>query len=264
MNAPAAQSVSPAPQQGGRPSPPALRFDNVTLGYDRHPAVHHLHLDIAPGSLTAIVGPNGAGKSTLLKAAAGLIRPLDGVIQRGVPARRIAYLPQAAALDNSFPLAVYDLVAMGLWERCGLFGRIGQRHAPRIAEALRAVGLTGLESRPIGALSGGQLQRALFARLLLQDAALILLDEPFNALDAATVADLTALIHRWRDEGRTVLAALHDLELVRASFPQTLLLARELIACGPTDVVLTDANLARARRMSEAPDPHAAPCVRAA
>lgn len=243
---------------------PVLRFDNVTLGYDRHPAVHHLHVSVPKGALTAIVGPNGAGKSTLLKAAAGLIKPLDGVIHRGVPARQIAWLPQAAALDASFPLTVYDLAAMGLWERCGLFGRIGRRDAPRIAAALEAVGLTGLENRPVGALSGGQLQRALFARLMLQDAALMLLDEPFNALDAGTIADLTALIHRWRDEGRTVLAALHDLDLVRAAFPQTILLARELIACGPTAAVLTDDNLARARRMSEATDPLAAPCVRAA
>lgn len=248
----------------GAATPSVLRFDNVTLGYDRHPAVHHLDLSIAAGGLTAIVGPNGAGKSTLLKAAAGLIRPLQGAIHRGVPARDIAYLPQAAALDSSFPLTVYDLVAMGLWERCGLFGRIGKRYEARIAAAMEAVGLTGFERRPIGYLSGGQLQRALFARLLLQDAALILLDEPFNALDAATISDLTALIHRWRDEGRTVLAALHDLELVRAAFPQTLLLARELVAHGPTSVVLTDANIARSRGMIEASNPHAAACARAA
>lgn len=243
---------------------PILTFTNVTLGYDRHPAVHHLHLAVRRGALTAIVGPNGAGKSTLLKAAAGLIRPLEGTIHRGAPARDVAYLPQAAALDSSFPLTVYDLVAMGLWERCGLFGRIGRSYASRIAAALEAVGLTGFERRPIGYLSGGQLQRALFARLLLQDAQLILLDEPFNALDAATIADLTALVQRWRDEGRTVLAALHDLDLVRAAFPETLLLARELIGHGPTASVLTPDNLALCRRMVEAADPHAAACSRAA
>ncbi|MFC0282180.1 zinc ABC transporter ATP-binding protein AztA [Camelimonas abortus] len=247
-----------------RDADPVLEFRNVTLGYDRHPAVHHLHLAVRRGTLTAIVGPNGAGKSTLLKAAAGLLRPLEGVIRRNAPAAEVAWLPQAATLDQSFPLTVYDLVSMGLWERCGLFGRIGRRHEARIAGALAAVGLTGFERRPVSDLSGGQLQRALFARLLLQDARLILLDEPFNALDAATIADLVALVRRWHAEGRTVLAALHDLELVRAVFPETLVLARELVAHGPTAAALTEQNLARCRRMVEAADPHAHACSRAA
>ncbi|MDP3256686.1 MAG: zinc ABC transporter ATP-binding protein AztA [Bosea sp. (in: a-proteobacteria)] len=239
----------------------AIRLTDLTLGYDRHPAVHHLSGEIATGSLTAIVGPNGAGKSTLLKGIAGALSPLDGdiAVARG---RRLAYLPQQAELDRSFPIHVYDLVAMGLWNRAGIFGRIAGGAAAKIEAAIAAVGLAGFERRPIGALSGGQMQRALFARLLLQDADIILLDEPFTAIDARTTADLLALVQRWHGESRTVIAVLHDIDTVRRAFPQTLLLARESIAWGDTAEVLTAANLLKARRMVEAFDSHAAPCER--
>lgn len=242
----------------------AIRFDDVTLGYGRRPAVHHLDGAVARGSLTAIVGPNGAGKSTLLKGVVGALRPLAGRIDVAERERaRIAYLPQAAEVDRSFPISVYDLVAMGMWSARGLFGAIGRADRARIEEAVAAVGLAGFERRPIGTLSGGQMQRALFARLLLQDASLILLDEPFTAIDEKTTADLLDLVRRWRDEERTVVAVLHDLDIVRRVFPQTLLIAREPIAWGETGDVLRPDNLLRARRMIEANDPFAAACERA-
>ncbi|MCG6122902.1 MAG: ABC transporter ATP-binding protein [Microvirga sp.] len=242
----------------------AIRFDDVTLGYGRRPAVHHLDGEVAKGSLTAIIGPNGAGKSTLLKGVVGTLRPLSGKIGVAEGTRaRIAYLPQAAEVDRSFPINVYDLVAMGMWSARGLFGAIGRADRARIEEAIAAVGLAGFEGRPIGTLSGGQMQRTLFARLLLQDASLILLDEPFTAIDAKTTADLLDLVRRWRDEERTVVAVLHDLDIVRRVFPNTLLIAREPIAWGATDAVLKPENLLRARRMIEAEDPFAAACERA-
>src|SRR6267378_8354917 len=115
----------------------ALRFRNLTLGYDRHPAVHHLDGAIETGALMAVVGPNGAGKSTLFKGIVGVIKPLSGRIERnGVAARDIAYLPQAAEIDRSFPINVYDMVAMGLWRRAGLFGGIDGKARGRIEEAL--------------------------------------------------------------------------------------------------------------------------------
>ena len=241
----------------------AIRFEDVTLGYGRRPAVHHLRGMIPAGSLTAVVGPNGAGKSTLLKAVAGALRPLDGRIEVvGGRAKRLAYLPQAAEIDRSFPVNVYDLVAMGLWGRVGLLGGIGRRQKNRIEEAIAAVGLTGFERRSIGTLSGGQMQRALFARLLLQDAALILLDEPFTAIDAKTTADLLDLVRRWHAEERTVVAVLHDLDVVKRTFPDPLLIAREPVAWGETGSVLSPENLLRARRMVEAHDPHASACGR--
>jgi zinc/manganese transport system ATP-binding protein len=239
-----------------------LQFRDLTLGYDRHPAVHHLTGAVEEGALTALIGPNGAGKSTLFKGMVGLLKPLAGTVElAGVRAAEIAYLPQAAEIDRSFPINVYDLVAMGLWRRRGLFGAIGGADRVRIDAAISAVGLTGFEARPIGTLSGGQMQRALFARLLLQDARVILLDEPFTAIDAKTAADLFALVRRWHGERRTVVAALHDLDLVRTGFPQTLLLAREPVAWGETAQVLTPDNLLKARRMCEAFDDAADVCA---
>lgn len=242
-----------------------LRFKDLTLGYDRHPAVHHLSGEIAPGSLTAVVGPNGAGKSTLFKGVVGLIKPLSGTVERnGVLPKEIAYLPQIAEIDRTFPISVYDMVSMGLWHSAGLFGGIGRKQRDRIEQAIAAVGLTGFEQRAIGTLSGGQMQRMLFARLLLQDARVIVLDEPFNAIDAKTSADLLALVRRWHDEKRTVLAALHDFDVVRANFPETLLLAREPVAWGKTADVLTPDNIEKARAMCEAFDETAEACVAAA
>lgn len=239
-----------------------LRFNNVTLGYDRHPAVHHLDGEVKSGSLLAVVGPNGAGKSTLFKGIVGAIKPLSGRIDRdGVPAQDIAYLPQAAEIDRSFPITVYDLIAMGLWQKRGAFGGIGNGDRDRIEAAIRAVGLTGFEQRAIGTLSGGQTQRMLFARLLLQDARVVVLDEPFTAIDAKTCADLLDLVKRWHGEGRTVIAALHDIDLVKTNFPETLLLAREKVAWGATPDVLTADNLLKARRMCEAFDEEAGECA---
>jgi zinc/manganese transport system ATP-binding protein len=242
-----------------------LRFRNLTLGYERHPAVHHLDGAVETGALMAVVGPNGAGKSTLFKGIVGTIKPLAGSIERnGVDPREVAYLPQAAEIDRSFPIAVYDLVAMGLWRRKGLFGGIGGKDHRAIGKAMAAVGLTGFEQRDIGTLSGGQMQRALFARLLLQDARVIVLDEPFTAIDAKTAADLLDIVRGWHRERRTVLVALHDIELVKAIFPETLLLAREPVAWGATPDVLTAENLSKARRMCEAFDEHAETCAVAA
>ena len=231
----------------------AITFRNLTLGYDRQPAVHHLQAEIVEGSLTAIVGPNGAGKSTLLKGVIGTLTPMEGRVSFSTLSRDdIAYLPQQSDIDRSFPLSVVDLVAMGLWRQIGPFGRLSRDHRKRVDAAIAAVGLTGFGPRPIGSLSGGQMQRALFARLLLQDSQLVLLDEPFTAIDARTTADLIGVIRRWHGDGRTVLAVLHDVETVREHFPQTLMLARELVAHGPTDQVLTAENQFRARQMCEA------------
>ena len=239
----------------------ALRFRNLTLGYDRHPAVHHLDGTVEAGALVAIIGPNGAGKTTLLKGIVGVIPPLAGSIERDrtLP-QEVAYLPQVLEIDRSFPITLYDFVAMGLWRSAGILGGIGRKERARVETAIATVGLQGFENRTIGTLSGGQMQRALFARLLLQDAPLILLDEPFASVDSQTVRDLLAIVRRWHGEKRTVIAVLHDLEVVRTQFPEALLLAREPVAWGPTAEVLSAENLLRARRMSEAFDDSAEVC----
>ena len=172
---------------------PVPAFQNLTLGQDRHREVHHLQAESAEGSLTAIVGPNGAGKSRLLKRgdrrarAAG--RP--GLV-RLLRREDLAYLPQQSDIDRPLPFSLVDLVAMGLWREIGPVGRLKGRHRARVAKAISAAALEGFEARPIGLLSGGRMQRTPFARLLLQDARLVLLDEPFTAIDVRTMADLLA------------------------------------------------------------------------
>jgi zinc/manganese transport system ATP-binding protein len=240
---------------------PALRIENLTVTHGRHPAVHHVSFALKPGGLMAVVGPNGAGKSSLLRAIAGLHKPAEGRIAGFAPGQ-VALLPQQAMLDRAFPLTCRDAVLFGLWGESGAF-----RATPdpaRVEMALDAVGLHGFARRPVGSLSAGQFQRVLFARLLLQDAPVILLDEPFNALDARTAADLLGVMRRWHGEGRTILAVLHDLDLVRREFPETLLLAREAVACGATETVLSAENRLRARMMSEAWAEGAGPCEREA
>jgi zinc/manganese transport system ATP-binding protein len=201
--------------------------------------------------MTAIIGPNGAGKSTLLKAIAGTLKAREGrIILGGLNRRQLGYLPQQADIDRSFPINTWDTVMLGLWNEVGVMGGVSKAQTERICNAIAVVGLSAFEHRPIGTLSVGQLQRILFARLLVQDPQVILLDEPFAAVDERTRDDLMKLVHRWHAEGRTVVAALHELDQVRLHFPNCLMLSRQLISWGPTPEVLTEQNLAAARRLS--------------
>ncbi|PBB18917.1 zinc ABC transporter ATP-binding protein AztA [Mesorhizobium sp. WSM4313] len=236
-----------------------LTFRDLTLGYNSHAAIHHLNGTVRKGSLTAVVGANGSGKSTLMKGIVGVLKPMQGAVVR-MPGVRTAYLPQQSELDRSFPARVVDLVSLGLWPKRGMLGRYTKEDRESVSKALMAVGLGGFEKRPIDTLSGGQLQRTLFARVLLQDADLILLDEPFNAVDSKTVGDLIQLIKRWHGEERTIMVVIHDLDLVRQNFPETLLLARQPVAWGDTKDTLRPENLLKARRFHEAWEENAPWC----
>jgi zinc/manganese transport system ATP-binding protein len=237
-----------------------VTIDNLTVSYRQHPALHHIHGCFEASSLTAVIGPNGSGKSTLLKSIMGLLRPAGGRVTVKAPRARVAYLPQLTEIDSTFPMSVRDCVMLGCWSAAGAWGRVTPALLQRVNSAITEVGLAGFEQRVVGSLSSGQLQRVLFARLMVQDADLILLDEPFNAMDSRTTDALLALIHRWHSEGRTVIAVLHDDEQVRAHFDQTVLLARELVAWGPTAQVLTGQHLLRARALAEAWDDQAEIC----
>lgn len=229
-----------------------VNINNATITYKKHPAVHHLSGSFEMGSMTAVVGPNGSGKTTLLKGILGLKDVSEGAIKLEMPKEKVAYLPQSANIDRSFPINVCDLLFFGFFEKTGVFGRITKDMKERAEMALTSVGLKGFEKRTISTLSSGQFQRVLFARAMLQDAKLIILDEPFNAIDAKTTADLLELMHRWHDEKKTIIAVLHDIEQVKNNFPETLLIAREKIAWGPTKETLSAENLLKARRMMEA------------
>lgn len=219
----------------------------VTVRYHGHCALDGVDGVLEQGSLTAVVGANGAGKSTLLKAMLGLVPIAGGHIELHLPRQRIAYLPQQSGIERGFPMLARECVLLGAWQRVGLFARVPSAVQTRVDQALDAVGMTDLARVPIAALSAGQFQRLLFARLMVQDADLMLLDEPFNAVDAATTALLLSLIHAWHAQGRTVLAVLHDHGQVRGHFPQTLLLARRMLAWGDTSTVLCDASADKAR-----------------
>jgi zinc/manganese transport system ATP-binding protein len=239
-----------------------VELDNLTVSYQQHPALHHVSGQFAAGSLTAIAGPNGAGKSTLLKSMVALVPCDKHQIRVGAPRHRITYLPQQSEIDRNFPITVLDCVLLGFWAAKRVWARVTTTERERAYEALHTVGLADFAHRPIGSLSAGQLQRTLFARMLVQDADLVLLDEPFNAMDAKTTATLLEVVKAWHQQQRTVVAVLHDDAQISQHFPQTLLLAREVVAWGSTAQVMTAANLQRARAMAEAWDESASWCER--
>jgi len=231
-------------------SSPIIELDHVSLGWRDKVALRDMSGQFLAGGLYALVGPNGAGKSTLLKGLIGEIAPVQGQIRLNLDAStELAFLPQQADIDRSFPITVYDVVAMGAWSRIGAWRGMNAKEHARTQQALETVGLAGFSARSINTLSGGQFQRALFARLLVQDASVILLDEPFSAVDADTTQDLLALVLDWHAQGRTVIAVLHELDMVRRHFPTSVLLGGQLVAWGESETVLSPENLHLARHL---------------
>jgi zinc/manganese transport system ATP-binding protein len=210
---------------------------NATVLYGRRVALDAVSGEFGSGSLTAVVGANGAGKSTLLAAIAGVVRLASGAVICAAR-QRLAYLPQIATIDRDYPLTVAELITLGGWREFGAFRSPGTALRARAAAVAETLGLAGRLGRPVGEISVGELQRALFARLILQDAAVILLDEPFAAVDVQSMSVLLDQVTRWHQEGRTVIAVLHDLDLVQARFPSTLVLARRCVAWGATEAAL--------------------------
>ncbi|MHC8323161.1 metal ABC transporter ATP-binding protein [Pseudomonas sp. GB2N2] len=198
-----------------------IRCHALRWGAPGQPLTPPVDFELPKGSLTAVIGANGSGKSSLLKVIAGLQKPLNGTVILDVPRKgSLSFLPQQQHLDRQFPISLQELVAAGFW---------GIKQSPalrgqRLKAALEDWCLTGLEQRPLMALSGGELQRALLARLSLAEAPLLLLDEPHAALDELGQALLWKHIYAWHAEGRTLLVVCHDLAAVRQHIPQTLLI----------------------------------------
>jgi len=198
-----------------------IRCQALRWGAPGQPLTPAIDLRLDSGSLTALVGSNGSGKSSLLKVIAGLQKPLAGAVSLSVPRRSgVSFLPQQLQLDRQFPISLQELVAAGFWGR-----RLStQLRKQRLATALEDWQLTGLEKRPLLALSGGELQRALLARLSLADSPVLLLDEPDAALDEPGQRLFWQHLHAWHALGRTLLVACHDLAAVHRHIPQTLLI----------------------------------------
>jgi manganese/zinc/iron transport system ATP- binding protein len=225
-----------------------LLVRGLTVSYGRRPAVFAIDATMQAGSMTAIVGPNGAGKSSFLKGALGIVPRLSGEIRVfGVPLeaarRRIAYVPQRASVDWDFPARVADVVMMGLYPQLGLLRLAGRRHRAAAAACLERVGMAEFAGRQIGQLSGGQQQRVFLARALAQDADLLLLDEPFAGVDAATERAIVSVLRGLRAEGRTIVCVHHDLSTVAEYFDGVLLLNVRKIAEGPVAAAFTEENL---------------------
>ena len=226
----------------------ALSVHALTVAYDRRPVLWDVELEIPRGVLVGIIGPNGAGKSTLLKACMGLLPALAGDVRfMGQPIdrirRRIAYVPQRESVDWDFPITALDVASMGAHARLGWFGFTGRAARDAGRRALDEVGLADVAHRQIGRLSGGQQQRVFLARALAQDPEVFLMDEPFASVDAATEADILAILGRLRNAGRTLLVVHHDLAVAREAFDWTVLVNTRVVAAGPTAEVMTDERL---------------------
>lgn len=199
-----------------------IRFYALRAGYQGEGVTPAITGQLAAGSMTALVGANGSGKSTLLKTIAGLLPPVSGRCELQVARRDIGWLPQRTELETRFPLTVFELVSMGCWPRCGWFGGINRSLRREIGQALEAVQMSDYADAQPATLSGGQLQRVLFARLMLQRSALWLLDEPFNGIDSQTVTLLMSILEQQQQAGTTLLVVLHDRPLVARYFSNVL------------------------------------------
>ena len=221
-----------------------LEASRLSLGYGGAPLVSSVSFQIQPGDVLAIVGHNGSGKSTLIKTLLGVIAPVNGSFNWpcGKP-KTIAYLGQGAEFDERFPIRVRDLAAMGAWQGLGLLGQLCGRTRDRVDQALERTNTEHIADQPLHVLSAGQLQRALFARTMVQDAPVIFLDEPFTAIDQTTETQLLKLIDAWAAEKRAVILVLHDLSAVLQHCNRALLLGNGRAQFGLPGQVLTPANL---------------------
>jgi len=221
---------------------PAIAAEGLTVRFGREPALLDVSFEVPAGATVALLGPNGAGKTTLFRAAIGLARPASGYISLG--SGRVAFVPQRLEVEPSFPITVSDVVRMGRYGDLGWLRRFGERDLELVAAALRELGIEHLADRRFGDLSAGERQRTLLAQASAQDAEILLLDEPFAGLDAPTHGALQRLLHDWRDRGRTVLVATHDLESASRDFDLVLCLNKRLIAFGPASEACTEEVIA--------------------
>lgn len=222
--------------------PHALDVHQLTVHYDKTPALWDISLGVPSGKIVGIIGPNGAGKSTFIKTAMGLIRPISGNIEFfGLPfhevRKRIAYVPQRASVDWDFPITVRDLVLMGRYGMLGMIRWPRQADRAAVDHALELVDIAPYAHRQISQLSGGQQQRAFIARALVQEATIYFMDEPFAGIDMATEMSIIKILHQLKEQGKTVFVVHHDLNTVESYFDWTIMLNMRLIACGKTTEV---------------------------
>ena len=226
----------------------AISVTELTVDYDGVTAIEDVNFAVRAEKLTAIIGPNGAGKSTLIKALLGLIPTRTGTIScfGTLPKqyrKNISYVPQRAQIDWKFPANVFDVVAMGLYGELGLLRRFSSAHKDRVHSALTDVDMADFAARQISQLSGGQQQRVFLARSIVQDAELILLDEPFGGIDAKSEAVIVDILRSQKQNGKSIVAVHHGLSTVKDYFDDVILLNKTVTAFGPINDVFTKSNI---------------------
>ncbi|MBZ0302057.1 MAG: metal ABC transporter ATP-binding protein [Anaerolineae bacterium] len=220
---------------------PALSVRNLTVLYDQDAGIEEVSFDVYPGEKVAVIGPNGAGKSTLMKAIMGLLQPRAGEIKAH---RTPGYVPQYEAVNWDFPVTVGDVVMMGRIRRIGWLMWPRRADWQAVDAALDRVGLSDLAGRQIGELSGGQRRRVFIARALVQEAEVLILDEPFSGVDASAQVEMMAVLDTLQKEGMTILLSTHDLGLAFQRFDRVLALRYRLVAYGSPNTVYTPEVLA--------------------
>lgn len=221
---------------------PIVSVQNMTVLYANVPALEAVDFEVQAGDSVAIIGPNGAGKSTLMKALMGLLPVQHGCQIRFAPGLTLpGYVPQHQDINSDFPVTVQEVVLMGLVRQIGWLNRAKRQHRQQVLAALDMVGMQAYAQRQIGELSGGQQRRVFIARALVQNASLLLLDEPFAGVDVGAQADLMTVIDDLNQRGITILLSTHDLTLAFQRFKTVMALNRRLIAIGkPSEIARAD------------------------
>lgn len=230
---------------------PAIEAFNLTAAYERLPVLWQVGFRLPQGVIAGIIGPNGSGKSSLLKSAMGLLEPSAGWIKLfdkpiNEVRHQVGYVPQRESVDWDFPATVMDVVLMGRYRKAGFLARLRKQDFEKAEEALQMVGMVDFRNRQIGRLSGGQQQRVFIARMLAQNPDLMLLDEPFSGVDAASEDLILTLFTQLKNNGKTLVVVHHDIPTAGRFFDWIVLLNTGLVACGPTSDCLTAENLDKA------------------
>ena len=224
---------------------PSIETHNLTVVYNKKPAIWNIDFTLPKGQIIGIMGPNGSGKSTLLKSIMGIVDPNIGYVRifdetLDEVRDRVSYVPQRQSVDWDFPASVYDVVAMGRYARKGMFKRLSKTDHEVILECLEKVNLLPYQHRQISQLSGGQQQRVFLARALTQEADVYLMDEPLVGVDASTEQSIITLLKQMKSEGKTILVVHHDLHTASDYFDWLLLLNTRLVASGPFSEVFAE------------------------
>ncbi len=221
-----------------------IEAHDLTVSYDKKPVLWDVDFKLPSGLLTGVIGPNGAGKSTLLKSIMGILKPDSGYVKLfgnklEEVRKKVSYVPQRESVDWDFPASAMEVVLMGLYAQKGLFKRINKADKEWAMYCLEQVGMEGYRDRQISQLSGGQQQRVFLARSLAQNASLYLMDEPFAGVDATTEKSIIDLLHKMKNDGKSIVVVHHDLQSVNEYFDWLLMVNTRLVASGPTSEVFT-------------------------